>query len=105
MDIDYFVGTKTEVDNLIAKMDTLMGYPNPATKTTTYAKAKRNFTNNVEWFVLVKSVYAPKLGRNVSIADMESVMVGRELTVRATQKTLEIDGAFEPDLLILEERK
>lgn len=99
MAIDYFIGTQAECEAFIAKMDVLMGYPNPATKTLTYAKAKQHFTNKAEWFVRIKPVYAPKLKRYVSLTDMESVMVGKELTDRTTLNTLETDGAFEPDLI------
>ena len=106
MSIDYFTGTQTEVEVFIAKMDTLMGYPNPATKTTTYTQPQQHHMDRNLWFARVKSVYAPKLGRMIKVrngpddtgVDMESVMVGGEKTIRNTRFELEITGAFKLEI-------
>ena len=103
---DYFVGTQAECEALIAKMDILMGYPNPPTKTDTYAKTQKHDTLASTFFVRIKSVWAPALDSRIPVkkepgdtgVDMESVMAGNELTSRKTLTELEGEGAFPKEL-------
>ena len=92
---DYFVGTLAECRAYIAKMDTMMGYPNPATKTTTYAKPIKHQGKPDAFMVPIKEVWAPKLKRQAFISDIDAAStVAERTTKRETTEQLKAQGAF-----------
>lgn len=94
--IDYFIGTRAECESYIAKMDAMMGYPNPATKTTTYAKPVKHEGRADTFMVPIKSVWSPKLNRQAFIADIDAASTEAERTTRRrTTEDLEGEKAFQ----------
>lgn len=94
--IDYFVGTLKECQDYIAKMDAMMGYPNPATKTTTYAKPVKHEGRADTFMVPIKSVWAPKMNRQAFVSDIDAVSsVAERTTKRIARKNLEAEKAFQ----------
>ena len=91
--MEYFVGTEQECIDYIAKLDVMMGYPNPATKTVTYAKPIPHNGKPGTFMVRIKSVWAPGMNRQAMISDIDSVSSAKELT-RTTDETLKLEGAF-----------
>lgn len=91
---DYFVSTDQKCKDYIAKMDSLMGYPNTATKTDTYAKPIRHEGNSGKYLVIIKEVWAPELGRQAFISDIDNNSTGTEISARKTHSVLKAEGAF-----------
>ncbi len=90
---DYFVGTLKECNDLIVKMDAFLGYPNPATKTLTYAKPRQHEKLSGRFFVIIKPVYSPNLERKALLPEMSKDMSVKE-KVWVTGETLKAEGAF-----------
>lgn len=90
---DYFVGILTECQSLIAKMDSMMGYPNPATKTNTYAKPIPHDAKPGTFMVPIKSVWGPALNRQTMISDIDAIGTTNE-KLRTSRATLEAENAF-----------
>ena len=94
--IDYFVGTLAQCEAYIAKMDAMMGYPNPATKTDTYAKPVKHEGRADTFMVPIKSVWAPKLNRQAFVSDIDAVSsVAERTTKRIARENLEAEKAFQ----------
>lgn len=94
---NYFVGTQAECEALIAKLDVLMGYPNPKTKTTTYAKAREHHSKPGTWFVIIVDVWSPLLDRRFTLIDIDDNSNANEKTSRSTWETLNAEEAWPND--------
>lgn len=91
---DYFVGNLAQSNAYIAKMDTLMGYPNPATKTTTYAEAQNHENDASKYLVVIKSVHSPTLGRKILISEIDTGSSSADIIKRKNRSVLDAEGAF-----------
>jgi len=91
--IEYFVGTLKDCKDLVAKLDTLLGYPNIDTKTETYAVPMKHETFPGVFFIPMKDTYSPAKNRETPLAEMSSVMSGKELTWK-TETLMRVEGAF-----------
>ena len=94
---DYFVGTEQECIDYIAKLDAMMGYPNPATKTVTYAKPIPHDGKAGTFMVPIKSVWGPALNRQAMISDIDSIGTVNE-KLRTSREALETENAFPKDI-------
>lgn len=92
--VEYFVGTLAECQAVVAKLDTLLGYPNAATKTLTYGKCRKHENRANTHYVIIKEVWAPKLDRVGRISDIDSVSSVDEKSKRISRTTLDAEGAF-----------
>ena len=90
---DFFIGTRKECEDYIAKIDTMLGYPNAETKTLTYAKPLPHLSKRGMFFIPIKSVYAHSLKRYADISEIDAVSTEKELA-RVTVADLEREGAF-----------
>lgn len=90
---NYFVGSLIECNSLISKMDNIMGYPNPATKTDTYAIPRKHVSLANTYFVIIKEVHAPRLGRKIMLSEMTKDMSTKEKTWK-NRDILKSEGAF-----------
>lgn len=100
---EYFVGTQAECDDLVARMDTFLGYPNPDTSTVTYSIPQKHTAKSL-YFVRLKSVYSPKRSEKVLLEngpddigdDMISAMDVKHIDKQnwKSKDQLEADGAF-----------
>ena len=90
---EYFVGTKKECEGLVAKMDLLLGYPNPETKTLTYARVRQHAAKRGVYFVIMKSVHSPIMGRKSTLTEMRAPLTSKERTSTSFE-ALDLEGAF-----------
>ena len=97
IDRDYFVGTLSQCNSYIAKMDTMMGYPNPKTGTLTYAKPRPHANAPPLFLVPIKRVWGPGLGKMVDIRDIDKASTGAEISARRKHSVLEAEGAFDSE--------
>lgn len=91
---DYFVAPLVAANAYINKMNILMGYPNPSTKTVTYAVARKHLNSPGMYLVIIKSVYSPNLNRNISIAEINAGSTVGEKTSRKSIEVLRSENAF-----------
>ena len=91
---DYFMGTESQCLDFIAKMDSLMGYPNAEVKTVTYAKPRAHNGNAGMFYIPLKSVNAPKLGGVFPLEDMDNAMSPDEIARKKTYEDLSNENAF-----------
>ncbi len=97
-----YVETATlgEAQAIIAKIDSLLGYPNEKTKTLTYANPllhdlDKSKQGAKRYLVIVKDgVGYPKLARNAVLADLNGRLTAKELGQKKTRQTLEQEKAF-----------
>lgn len=95
--MDYFVGTERECKDYIVKLDVMMGYPNPATKTDTYAKPIPHDGKAGTFLVPIKSVWAPTLNRQAMLTDINAVGTVKE-KLRTSRTKLKLENAFKTKL-------
>ena len=93
--INYFVGNLGQARAYINKMDAFMGYPNPETKTTTYANPIEHKGKGNTHLVVIKEVHSPKLKRQAKIKDIDDNSNANEKSKRKTREALEEEGAFD----------
>jgi len=92
---DYLVFPNRGLANsAVTRMNILMGYPNPATKTVTYAEPIEHDAIPGTYLVILKSVWAPALNRNVTLDEINGELNPAELASIKTQQELEAEGAF-----------
>ena len=96
---EYFVGTFGECTSLVARMNTLMGYPNPETKTYRYAIPKEHAASSGTYLVIMKQVHAPKFSRRINMAEMLDKLTPVEKGQIKTREALEAEGAFTKDVV------
>lgn len=87
--------------SIVVRMNTLMGYPNPPTKTESYGppdihQLDVNKTGAQKHLVVIKEVWAPSLGRNATIVDIDGQLSPGERNDIKTKEVLEAEGAFGP---------
>ncbi len=95
--IDYFVGANSgQCAAYIAKLETMMGHPNPATKTVKYAEMDMHQGpgNSGKCIVILESVWLPSIGRGALMSDIDSVSTAPEMAKRKTREQLEGEEAF-----------
>jgi len=90
---EYFVGTLKGCNDLISKMDAVLGYPNPATNTDTYAKPMAHASLRNVFFVIIKPTHSPRLERESLLSDITAGMSAKE-RVWKTGESLTLEGAF-----------
>ncbi len=90
----YFYGNLASCNSLIGKLDSLLGFPDPTTKTDTYALPIPHDSIAGQFLVILEPVYAPALSRYINISDIDSVAKGREKTDRKDRSVLVNEGAF-----------
>ena len=95
--INYFVGNLGQARAYINKMNAFMGYPNPETKTTTYAEPRqhRGPGKGSDHLVIIKEVHSPKLKRQAKIKDIDDNSNANEKSKRKTREDLEKENAFD----------
>ena len=91
---EYFIGTLTECQALISKMDTMLGYPNAATKTLTYSEPREHGAKPGTYIVPLKSVFAPNFNKNASLQQIDAELSATELTRKTFISVLKTEGAF-----------
>ena len=96
---EYFVGTLGECTSMVARMNTLMGYPNPETKTMRYAIPREHAASPGTYLVIMKQVHAPKFERRINIAEMIDKLTPVEKGQIKTREALETEGAFIKDVI------
>lgn len=99
---DYFVGTLAECQDYIAKMDTDLGYPNPATKTDTYAlpaphEVEKGVDGKDVYMVVVKGVYSHVEDKQLEDSDINLKSSENEKLKFKKQDVLKGEGAFDKD--------
>jgi len=92
--INYFAHLKENCDAFIAKIDIMMGYPNPDTKTFTYSIPIQHKKINSKHMVILKPVWSPKLNRMTTINDIDNISDVSEKENRLSHEDLEEEGAF-----------
>ena len=92
--IEYFVGTFGECTSLVARLNTLMGYPDQAAKTTKYAEPHEHAAKPGTWLVILKEVNAPKLGRRSRRTEIDNEMTPVERGQVMTRDALIAEGAW-----------
>lgn len=92
--VDYFVSTSVECEAYATKMNTLHGYPNPATKTEDYGKCKQHNSRASNYYVIIKSVWSPKLNRQMTISDIDGASTAGEKNKRRSRSNLIQENAF-----------
>lgn len=103
----FFVGDNIgQCARYIGKMNDLMGYPNPATKTERYDIPRPHATQPGKCLVILKhhvetagkvtqrGVWSPKLNRRVTLDDFDSVSTPAEKSKRKLKSKLKAEGAF-----------
>jgi len=90
--MEYFVGTEQQCINYIAKLDAMMGYPD-GKGTTTYANPIPHDAKPGVFMVPIKSVWAPALGHQAMISDIDNAGSVSE-KVRTSRSKLKTEGAF-----------
>ena len=93
--INYFVGNLGQARAYVNKMNAFMGYPNPETKTTTYANPIEHKGKGNTHLVIIKEVHSPKLKRQAKIKDIDDNSTPGEKSKRKTREFLESEGAFD----------
>ncbi len=92
---EYFIGTLAQCQAFISKMDTMLGYPNPATKTLTYSEPREHTGKSGTYIVPLKSVFAPNFNGYASLEQIDAEMSATELTRKTFISVLKTEGAFE----------
>lgn len=90
----YLSDTLSEAESIIAKMDFLMGYPNKATKTNTYATPLEHDSIKGKYLVIIKEVWAPKLDRDTEIMNIKDELSLSEKEKVKTKIDLLRENAF-----------
>ncbi len=85
------LGLSTSVN---ARMNTLLGYPNPATKTDQYAEPQEHASDSGTYLLIIKGVWSPLLNRQATISDIKGELSPAELSAIKSGATLEAEGAF-----------
>ena len=81
--------------SIVARMNTLMGFPSVARKTTTYCKIEEHQSNAGEYLIPIKAVGAPNVSRGIArIDDIKGNLNPAERNEIVSRKTLETEGAF-----------
>jgi len=83
-------------NSIVARMNILMGYPHPPTKTDRYTIPQEHASVPGEYLVIIKEVWAPALGRNATVADITGELNPAERNTITSREALEAQGAF-PD--------
>ena len=86
---DYFVGNLGQTRAYINKMNAFMGYPNPETKTTTYANPIEHKGKGNTHLVIIKEVHSPKLKRKAKIKDIDDNSNASDKSKRKTRRPRE----------------
>lgn len=92
---DYFMGTLVECTAYIAKMDILLGYPNPETKTSTYAKPVEHPKKPNTYYISLENSFGPKLKRRISYDELDDNMSPAQRGKKKTRAQLRSDGGFD----------
>ena len=106
--VDYVESTNLGLSTSInARMDVLMGYPNAGlngTATLTYSNPLTHFADIAipspgakRHLLIIKEVFAPALGRNATVVDINGQLSPAELTEIKSEETLRAEGAFPPE--------
>ena len=93
-ELEYFVGTLSACESFIRKMNTMMGYPNPETKTERYSIPREHATKKGTWFVPLKAVIPPKFTAQPTLHILEVHIKTTKLKKKTTLNTLKAEGAF-----------
>jgi len=92
---DYLVYPNIGLANsVVTRMNVLMGYPNPGTSTVTYSEPREHEAIPGTFLVVLKSVWAPALNRNVTLDEIKGELNPAELASIKTKEELEAEGAF-----------
>lgn len=91
---EYFIGTLSQCQAFISRMDTMLGYPNAATKTLTYSEPREHGAKLGTYIVPLKSVFAPSFNKNASLQQIDAELSATELTRKTFISTLKAEGAF-----------
>jgi len=102
--VDYVVTSNFgNAVSIIVRMNTLMGYPNSPTKTVQYAIAQVWYDDrNIpapglkRHIVIVKEVWAPTLGRNATVIDINGELTPAELNTITSQEEVRTQGGLPP---------
>lgn len=92
---EYIVSPNFGVSNSInSRMNILMGYPNPPTKTDQYSEPREHANDPGTYLLIIKEVWSPLLNRQATVVDIEGELSPGELNTVKTRETLELEGAF-----------
>lgn len=80
--------------SIVARMNEMMGYPNAPTKTERYTIPKEHASIPGTYLVIIKPVWAPLLGRQATVVDIEGELSPAEKNDIKSAATLEAEGAF-----------
>jgi len=93
--VDYLVYPNFGLANsVVTRMNNLMGFPHAPTGTVAYAEPIEHDSDPGTYLVIRKSVYAPALGRYVTLDEINGELNPGELASIKTQEELEAEGAF-----------
>jgi len=92
--INHFVHFEDACIGYIERIDAMLGYPNPETKTLTYAVPVQHQSKKSKFMVIIKPVHAPALNRHITIEDIDAITTSNEIKKRQTHESLLSEGAF-----------
>ena len=84
--------------SIVARMNTSMGFPSVARKTTTYCQIEEHQSQSGEYLIPIKGVGAPNVSRGIAtIDDLKGNITPDERNEVVTREILEAEGAFSID--------